>query len=95
MQPIINRRLYTPQFSALASISVRRLAWAMGVSMPAAVDIIVRLLPSIVDPTKVCKLCKDTAKCQTCTFRCQPIHQQQDSLSSFTEKEQNALQAIS
>ena len=57
-----NKRFYTPQFSPLASVSVRRLAWAMGVSMPAAVNIMVRLMPSIVDPSKVCQLCKDKGK---------------------------------
>jgi hypothetical protein len=30
--------MYTPQFSALSAVSVRRLAWALGLSMPKAVD---------------------------------------------------------
>ena len=91
MQPI-NKRFYTPQFSALASISVRRLAWAMGVSMPAAINIMVRLMPSIVNPQKVCQLCKDKAKCQSCTFQTQPP--QQEALSQFTPKEQKAIEAV-
>ena len=94
MQATNSKRSYTPQFSPLASVSVRRLAWAMDVSMPAAVNIMVRLMPSIVDPSKVCQLCKDKAKCQSCTFHNQPAQQQQDILAQFTEKEQNALQAV-
>ena len=94
MQPTNQKRFYTPQFSALASVSVRRLSWAMGVSMPAAVNIMVRLMPSIVDPSKACQLCKDKAKCQICTFHNQSTQQQQDLLAQFTEKEQNAIQAV-
>ena len=94
MQTTIQKRFYTPQFSALASISVRRLAWAMDVSMPAAVNIMIRLLPSIVDPSKVCLLCRDKAKCQTCTFFNRPQQQVQDPLAQFTEKEQNAIEAV-
>ena len=62
------RRMYSPQFSDMASISVRRLSWAMSKPMPAAVDLMVKLLPSIVSSSKVCSLCKDNSKCQDCIF---------------------------
>ena len=62
------KRYYSPQFSALASISVRRFAWAINKSMPAAVDIIVQLMPSVVNPAKICSACQDKTKCQTCVF---------------------------
>ncbi|GHV03938.1 hypothetical protein FACS189485_08240 [Spirochaetia bacterium] len=76
------KRFYSPQFSALAAVSVRRLAWAMGKSMPAAVDLMVRLLPSIVDSAKVCLSCQDNTKCQGCIFR-----------STITPEEKAALLA--
>lgn len=76
------KRFYSPQFSALAAISVRRLAWARNISMPAAVDLMVRLLPSIVDPAKVCLSCQDSSKCQGCAFR-----------STITPEEKAALLA--
>jgi len=88
------KRFYTPQFSPMASVTVRRLAWAMGVSMPAAVNIIVRLLPNIVNPLKVCNLCKDKTKCQGCSFHNKEQAQQQDFLSMFTQKEQDAISAV-
>jgi len=75
MQPT-NKRFYSPQFSELAAVSVRRLAWAINKPMPAAVDLIIRLLPSIVDPAKVCLSCKDNTKCKGCTF-CNPITPQE------------------
>lgn len=62
------KRYYSPQFSQLAAVSVRRLAWALGKPMPKAVDHMVRLLPSIVDPSKVCLSCKDTSRCACCAF---------------------------
>ena len=68
MQPIDNKRYYTPQFSALAAISVRRLAWALNKSMPAAVDVIIQLLPLVLNSSKVCSACKDKTKCQSCCF---------------------------
>jgi recombinational DNA repair protein RecR len=70
------KRFYSPPFSGLATVSVRRLAWAMGKPMPAAVDLMVRLLPSIVDPSKVCLACKDNTKCQGCIF-CQQVSAQE------------------
>ena len=79
-QRLHNKRYYTPQFSELATVSVKRLAWAIGKPMPAAVDLMVKLLPSIVDPAKVCLACKDNTKCQSCTFRSQLTKQEQSAL---------------
>jgi hypothetical protein len=67
MQPN-NKRYYTPQFSALAAISVRRLAWSLDKSMTVTVDHIIHLLPSIVDPSKVCLACQGMSKCACCVF---------------------------
>jgi len=64
--------IYTPQFSDMASISVRRFSWALGLSMPATVNLMVKMLPTIINSNKVCSLCKDKAKCQACTFSKQP-----------------------
>ena len=40
------KRYYTPQFSEIACITVRRIAWALNVSMPKAINIIIRELSS-------------------------------------------------
>ena len=66
------KRYYTPQFSATASVSIRRLAWALGVSMPKAIDIIIDELPSVFAPSFVCSLCKDKTKCKLCGFNQNP-----------------------
>jgi hypothetical protein len=62
------KRFYSPQFSGLAAVSVRRLAWALGLSMPKAVDHVVGLLPSLFSPGVVCLSCKDNTKCNFCAF---------------------------
>ena len=62
------KRFYTPQFSESATISVCRLAWALNVPMTKAVDHIVQLLPSLIDPSKVCLSCQDKSKCSLCAF---------------------------
>jgi hypothetical protein len=64
----IGPKPYTPQFSQLATVSVRRLAWALGLNMPKAVDRIVALLPTLVSPAVVCAACKDNSKCNACAF---------------------------
>jgi hypothetical protein len=62
------KRYYTPQFSGLAAVSVRRLAWALGLSLPKAVDQVVGLLPSLFSSGSVCLACKDKTKCALCAF---------------------------
>jgi hypothetical protein len=62
------KRFYSPQFSEVSAVSVRRLAWALGLSMPKAVDQVVGLLPSLFPPGVVCPSCKDNTKCKLCAF---------------------------
>jgi len=77
MQPITNKRFYSPQFSELAAVSVRRLAWALDKPMPAAVDHIIKLLPSLGGAEKVCLSCKDKTKCAFCIFCPQCVYREQ------------------
>ena len=63
------RRYYTPQFSKIAVVSVKRLSWALNLPMTKIVDFIIHALPSLVDPAKVCLSCKDRSCCCNCTFR--------------------------
>jgi recombinational DNA repair protein RecR len=64
--------MYTPQFSNQATVTVRRLAWALELSMPKAVDQIINALPSVFSSGKVCLACKDQTKCKLCAFSQQP-----------------------
>jgi len=68
-KPERRKKMYSPNFSELACISVRRLAWAMGANMGQAVDIMVKSLPAIINPEKVCSRCKDNSKCMACIFK--------------------------
>jgi hypothetical protein len=83
MSTVTKKRFYSPPFSGLAAVSVRRLAWSMGKPMPAAVDLMVRLLPSMLDPAKVCLACKDKSKCQGCIFCRQITEQEKAALLAF------------
>ena len=60
--------MYTPQFSDFATVSVRRLAWALNSNMPAAVNRMVNLLPSVFSAELVCQRCRDNKKCSLCVF---------------------------
>jgi hypothetical protein len=75
--------MYTPQFSDTATVSVRRLAWALKKSMPKTVDPMVSLMPSLVEPSKVCLACQDQTKCHACIFS-----------RKFTQQEQAALAVL-
>jgi hypothetical protein len=75
--------MYTPQLSNPSVISLRRLAWAMGTPMGAALNRVIRLMPAIVDPALVCQRCRDKSKCSSCVFS-----------SALSESEKAALTAI-
>jgi hypothetical protein len=60
--------MYSPEFSEIAAVTVRRLAWAMGSKMGLAVDVMVKSLPAFINAEKVCALCKDKTRCSTCAF---------------------------
>jgi recombinational DNA repair protein RecR len=61
--------MYAPNFSELAAVTVRRLAWAMGANMGQAVDVLVKALPAFINTQKVCELCKDKTKCAVCACK--------------------------
>jgi hypothetical protein len=61
--------MYSPEFSELAAVAIRRLAWAMGANMRQAVDAIVLCLPKSINADKVCAACKDNSKCTACIFK--------------------------
>jgi recombinational DNA repair protein RecR len=61
--------MYSPEFSEIAAVSVRRLAWAMGTHMGQAVDVMVKSLPAFINAEKVCDQCKDKTKCSVCAFK--------------------------
>jgi recombinational DNA repair protein RecR len=75
--------MYTPQFSDMATVSVRRLAWAFGISMPKAVDRMVQVLSTVLEPGAVCAKCRDESKCKLCIFS-----------RNFTEQEAQDLKAL-
>jgi hypothetical protein len=65
--------MYSPNFSELAAVAIRRLAWAMGANMGQAVDAIVLCLPQSINAKKVCAACKDNSKCKACIFKAAAI----------------------
>jgi hypothetical protein len=62
------KRFYTPQFSEMAAVTVRRLAWAMGLSMTKSVEQIIKEITLIFPSAKICPKCKDKTKCKVCGF---------------------------
>ena len=54
MQHNYEERYYSPQFSEMSSVSVRRLAWALDVSMVKAVEELINFLPQLLSVQAVC-----------------------------------------
>jgi hypothetical protein len=71
------KRFYSPQFSEKASVSIRRLAWALGLSMPKTIDILVNEISLVFSSSVVCPKCIDKSKCSSCGF-----HQQAAAVSA-------------
>jgi len=65
---IIEKRIYTPQLSAVSSAAIRRYAWSMEKHMTKALEQLVMALPAIKDPSKICLSCKDRSDCKSCIF---------------------------
>jgi hypothetical protein len=59
---------YCPNLSRAASGSVRRLAWALGKPMTRTLEAIIKALPLLVEPSRVCAKCKDSKLCKQCVF---------------------------
>jgi len=53
---------YTPELSPEAAWTLRRIAWAMGVPMTEAMELVFEQLPRLLDKKKVCAGCKDKTK---------------------------------
>jgi hypothetical protein len=59
---------YTPKLSYRSSDTLRRLAWALGVPMTVAIEMVFEHVPTIVDKSKVCDACRDKTRCNNCAF---------------------------
>jgi hypothetical protein len=68
MSPNNKKRWYTPQFSEKAVVSIKRLSWALGVSMPKTIDLLVDEISLIFSSSLVCPKCTDNTKCEICGF---------------------------
>ena len=69
MKTTNQKNYYTPQFSELTSVSVRRLAWALEMNMVKTMDFIVQILPHFLEYKAICKQCRDNSKCNCCIFK--------------------------
>ena len=59
---------YTPELSDEASCTLRRIAWALNMPMTKALDIVMNVIPMIIDPKKICAGCRDKTRCADCCF---------------------------
>jgi hypothetical protein len=78
MNNTTNKRYYSPQFSEVASVSVRRLAWFLKMPMTATIDYVIKNIPftNLTEPLQVCTECKDKTRCKVCAFS-NPISEQE------------------
>ena len=60
---------YTPELSDESSCTLRRIAWALGVPMTIAIEMVMDHITTIVDRQKICNGCRDKSKCEDCVFK--------------------------
>ncbi len=60
---------YTPELSQESSCTLRRIAWALGVPMTKAIEMVFDHIQKIVDSEKVCEMCRDKSRCDECVFK--------------------------
>ena len=59
---------YTPELNNNQSCTLRRIAWALGVPMTTAMNVMIESFSNQIGSKKVCKSCKDKSRCYICTF---------------------------
>ena len=59
---------YTPELSFQSSCTLRRIAWALGVPMTVAIEMVFEAMPRVLDSRRICEACKDKTKCRECVF---------------------------
>jgi hypothetical protein len=59
---------YTPELSRKHSCTLRRIAWALGMPMTKAIEVVLDYVVNVVDSNKVCESCKDNTRCRDCVF---------------------------
>jgi hypothetical protein len=60
---------YTPELSLRSSCTLRRVAWALKVPMTKAIEMVFEYIPEIVERERVCEVCRDKSKCESCGFK--------------------------
>ena len=68
MNNTFEKRFYTPQFTETASVTVRRLAWALNLNMVQTMQEIISFIAQLLNKQKVCLACQDNTKCAACAF---------------------------
>ena len=59
---------YTTRLSTTSSTTLRRIAWALDIPMPDAVEKVFEYMPRVLDKRKVCGSCLDRTMCDECPF---------------------------
>lgn len=59
---------YTPQLDRASTVTLRRIAWALGKPMTRTMKAIIIKLPEMMDREEVCRNCKDPSACHICGF---------------------------
>jgi hypothetical protein len=61
--------MYRQDLSDETVITIRRISWAMGLSMRKAIDVFLNAALLFINKEKVCELCEDCTKCASCGIK--------------------------
>ena len=60
--------IYTPEISNESFHILQRIAWGMRMPISVVMDIILRIVPLIIDREKICNECMNRTICRNCPF---------------------------
>ena len=64
----VNSMIYTPEISNESFYILQRIAWGMRMPVSVVMDIILRIVPLIIDRERVCNECMNKTICRNCPF---------------------------
>jgi hypothetical protein len=66
---LMNNMAYGPRLRLKTSRTLRRLAWAMQLTMSTTLEELIKIMPHLISSKVVCGSCRDRSRCGDCYFK--------------------------
>jgi hypothetical protein len=66
---LMKNMAYGPRLRVKTSRTLRRLAWAMQLTMSTTLEELIKIMPHLINSKVVCSACRDRSRCCDCYFK--------------------------